>query len=275
MPHSPRLFCGTSASFLLSLALLALFGCGGVSKTASVNPTPTPMPTPSPTPTGSPTPTPTPVPADAFLATMFPTVGRSSPPRGQITVDTTANTGSGRIEIDGLPLTAAGIIQFCPYAQPNGCFAVPFTAATGGSSFQFPRQGTFAGSFNVSDLAQVYFSGFGLPSSVNFHSALLPASSITGGVGETPGTAPLASGTVTATGPNIHIVLNGTIPDHTFQVSFCNAFGPSSCTGIGQFTSGANGNAIDDVSLGAQGTDGFLLLRDAAGPEFISAFRVM
>src|SRR5579859_3656459 len=191
MPRSPGLFGGTSASFLASFALLALFGCGGVSKTASVNPTPTPMPTASPTPTGSPTPTPTPVPADAFLATMYPTVGRSFPPRGQITVDTAANTGAGRIEIDGLPLTAAGAIQFCPYAQPNGCFAIPFTAATGGSSFKFPRPGAFAGTFQVTDQGQVYVSGFGTPASVNFHSALLPASTITGGVGETPGTAPL------------------------------------------------------------------------------------
>ncbi|HEX3092691.1 MAG TPA: hypothetical protein VHW72_08730 [Candidatus Angelobacter sp.] len=275
MPRSPRLFGGTPASFLLTFALLALFGCGGVSKTASVNPTPTPMPTASPTPTGSPTPTPTPVPADAFLATMYPTVGRSFPPRGQITVDTAANTGAGRIEIDGLPLTAAGAMQFCPYAQPNGCFAVPFTAATGGSSFQFPRQGAFAGTFHVSDQGQVYVSGFGTPASVNFHSALLPVSTITGGVGETPGTAPLAGGTVTITGSIIHIVLNGTSANDAFSVSFCDAFGPSSCTVIGHFTSGADGNGTTDVSQGAPVTFGFIMLRDGAGAEFISAFRVM
>lgn len=267
-----------STVLLLSFALLALSGCGGVSKTTSLNPGPTPMPTASPTPTGSPTPTPTPtpVPADAFLATMFPTVGRSSPPRGQITVDTTTNTGAGRIEIDGLPLTAAGTMQFCPYAQPANCFAVPVTAATGGSNFQFPQKGTFAGVFDASDQGQEYFSGFGAPASVNFHTTLLPASSITGGVGETPGTAPLTSGSVTVTGAIIHIALNGTTPDHIFSVSFCGPFGPSSCTVIGQFTSGANGNATADVSQAEVVLRGFILLRDSGGaPEFISAFRVM
>jgi hypothetical protein len=259
-----------STVLLLSFALFALFGCGGVSKIAMTNPSPTPTPMPSPTPT------PAPVVADAFLATMFPTVGRSSPPRGQITVDTAANTGAGMIEIDGLALTAAGTMQFCAYAQPNNCFAVPVTAGNGGSNFQFPMKGTFAGVFHASDQAQEYFSGFGAPASVNFQSTLLPASSITGGVGETPGNAPLASGSVTVTGSIIHVVLNGTTPNHNFSVSFCGVFGPSSCTIIGQFTSGANGNATADASQVSEVTGSFFLVRDNGGAaEFISAFRVM
>ena len=261
-----------SSALLVSFALFALSGCGGVSKTTAMNPSPTPTPTASPTPTGSPTPTPTPVVADAFVATMFPAIG-SLPPRGQVTVDTAANTGAGRIEIDGKPLSATGTLQFCPYAQPNGCFPVPVSAGTGGSNFQFPKPGPFTGVFHAVDQGQEFTSGFGEPASVNFHAAWLPASTVTGGVGETPGNAPLASGSVTVTGTIVHIVLNGTTPNDTFLVSFCSAFGPSGCTVIGQFTSGANGSATADVSQGAPVAGGLLMLRDSAGVEFLSAFR--
>jgi hypothetical protein len=208
------------------------------------------------------------------MATMFPAIG-SLPPRGQITVDTTANTGAGRIEIDGKPLSSTGTLQFCPYAQPSGCFAVPVTAGTGVSNFQFPKLGTFAGVFHAFDQGQEFTSGFGEPAGVNFHAAWLPAASITGGVGETPGHAPLSSGSVSVTGSIIHMVLNGTTPNDTFLISFCSAFGPSGCTVIGQFTSGANGSATADVSQGSPVAAGLLMLRDSAGAEFISAFRSM
>ena len=267
-----------SVSILLTVALLAFSGCGGVSKTMANGPTPTPTPTatPPPGPTPSPTPTPTPVASDTYLASMM-GIGKNVASIGQVMVDTGANNGAGNIRLNGTGLTATEVLQFCPAGGAfDNCFNIPTTAGTGITNFQFPNKGAFAGAFAVVDMSgQIAVGGTGNIPGVNFQSALLQAASITVGINQSVGNAPLASGSAVVNGSTLHLVLNGTTPAHSFTVSSCGVFGPSSCTVVGTVTTDASGNLTADVP-GASAAVGVVFeLSDAAGAEFITGFRVL
>lgn len=271
MPRCSALLIHTSAFTLLTFALLAFSGCGGVSNNMAKGPTPTPTPMPGATPTPTPA-----APADTYVATMF-GIGKTVASVGQVMVDTAADNGAGNIRLNGAGLTATQTLQFCPAGGSfNNCFGIPTTAGTGVTNFQFPNHGAFAGVFAVLDMGQqVAVGGFGNIAGVNFQSAVLQAASITGGIGQAAGNAPLASGSAVATGPALHLVLKGTTPNHSFTVFSCGVFGASSCTGVGSVTTDASGNLSADVP-GASGAVGAVfMLNDSAGAEFITAFRVM
>ena len=196
---------------------------------------------------------------------------------GQVMVDTAANNGAGNIRVNGAGLSATQVLQFCPAGGSfNNCFGVPTTAATGVTNFQFANKGAFAGVFAVLDMGQqVDVGGSGNIAGVNFQSALLPAGSITGGIGQPAGNAPLASGSAVVTGSTLHLVLKGTTPGHGFTVSSCGVFGASSCTVVGNVTSDASGNLSADVPGATAGVGAVFVLSDSAGAEFITGFRVM
>jgi hypothetical protein len=271
-------------AILVSVSGLLLFlaGCGSVSSKPGVaTPTPTPMPSPSPSPTPVPLPSPTPVPSDVFLSTWFPdSPGRNAPPAvGTITLDTTANNGSGNSQVHSLPPNSTLFLQFCPYPQAfTGCSTITSFAsdATGAASFGFilPSQGTFSGVFQIDDGSGNQVAATATASTgVNFKSALLPAATITGGIQQTTGNSP-GSGTAVVTGTMAHITLTGALPSHTFNTAVCSVFLQTPCAALANITTNAQGNASADV--GSIQPAGWSVFRvsDANGVQFVTAFRV-
>jgi len=225
----------------------------------------------------TPSPTPTPVATvDTYLASMI-GIGKTVASIGQVTLDTAADNGAGSIRLSGAALTASQALQFCPAGGSfNNCFNVPTTAGSGATNFQFPNKGAFAGVFAVLDMGQqIAVGGSGDIAGVNFQSALLQAASISGGIGQAAGNAPLASGSAVVNGSTLHVMLNGTTPGHSFTVSSCGVFGASSCTGVGTVTTDASGNLSADVPGATAGIGAVFVLSDSAGAEFITGFRVL
>src|SRR5205807_7756979 len=214
---------------------LALMQCGGSSNTRSTANAPSPNPgsnpgstTPVPKPTPTPTPIPTPSPStspDSYLATVICCVISRTPAAvGQTTVDASANNGAGVWPSVGTGSGVTMVLKFCPYSQSgNNCLNVA-TYIVGGSNvnFTFPAKGAFAGHFiafvNGDNTDPEVYTASGASSGLNFESAMLPAGTITGGIGQATGNAP-GSGVLTATSMMAHLALTGTLANHTFQVS--------------------------------------------------------
>ncbi|HZQ91676.1 MAG TPA: hypothetical protein VFA60_07795 [Terriglobales bacterium] len=262
---------------LRQAALLALLGLAGVwagcGSSNSVSSTPPPTrTTPSPTPTPNPSTAP-----EAFFATLFNSVGAVRTPAGQVTVDAAANHGAGNVQLtNGVALTTTQVLQFCPFAGAFGdCITIPVTPAPAGSNFQFPSTGSFAGIFHVIEGGQETFVGaMGGTAGVSFRAALLPASSITFGIGQIVGAAPISSGSVSITGQTMQVIIDGTTPNQTFGVSICSILGTINCQTLGSVTSNATGSVSGNVTSVPSGFAGVVLISDSAGPEFISGFRV-
>src|SRR5205823_8590956 len=119
----------------------------------------------------------------------------------------------------------------------------------GNVNFTFPAKGTFTGDFvayNTGDMSMpMLYTASGATSELNFRSAMLPAASITGGIGQATGSAP-GSGVLTATGTTPHLVLSSTLPNHTFQVAVC-WVSTDRCRALGNITTDAQGSASADV----------------------------
>jgi hypothetical protein len=264
MPRCSALLIRSSVFTLLTFALLAFSGCGGVSNNMAKNPSPTPTPAPTPAAT-----------VDTYVATMF-GIGKTVASIGQVTLDMAANNGAGNIRLNGAGLTATQVLQFCPAGGSfNNCSNISTTAGTGVTNFQFPSKGAFAGVFSVLDMGQqITVGGFGNIAGMNFQSALLQVASITGGIGQAAGNAPLASGSAVVNGSTLHVMLNGTTPSHSFTVSSCGVFGASSCTVVGSVTTDSSGNLSADVPGAGAGVGSVFVLSDNAGAEFITGFRV-
>jgi len=266
--------------FLLSGFLLALAGCGSVSTNSLsvASPTPTPVATPTPIPT--PTPSPTPIEADAFSATIFLEQGRNPSPIGSITLDTTVNDGTGKLQFIaiGEPNTTL-VLQFCPYPQGfNGCSNVTSltTDAIGSAdiTFKFPQNGTFSGIFQLlqTNTAQLAATATG-SSGTSFQSALLPAATVSGGVQQITGNAP-GSGRASMNGTTAHITLTGTIPNHTFNTAVCSLFLQTACLPLADVTTDALGNANTDVGTVQPAGLSIFRVSDINGVQFVTAFRV-
>jgi len=257
--------------------LLFLAGCGSVSSNMQPTPTPTPMPSPSPVPS----PSPTPVPADTFLASWLNNIGRDPGPVGTITVDTAANNGAGSTQVNGLPGGGNSnfILQFCPYPQnfSNCVNVMAFTtnsSNTANLNFAFPMKGTFSGAFQIIDTTGFadQLSGTGT-TGLNFKSALLPAATITGGIGQTTGNSP-GFGSVMVTNSTAHIMLNGALPNHTFNTAMCFVATQQPCTTLANVTTNAQGNASADVGSVPLAVGTIFRVSDASGVQFVTAFRV-
>ena len=266
----------------LFLAFLTLsVGCGSVSNSPSPTPTPTPVasPTPSPTPTQSAT-------SDSYLSTVFLEQGRVSTSVGTITLDTTANNGAGNIQFKGIGATNQMLIlQFCAYPQTDlslqSCTNITSLTTNangdGSATFTLAQKGTLSGQFQLAQTngAQLAVTGTDT-TGTSFHSALLPAGTITGGIQQTTGHAP-GSGIIIMNGADATIALNGTTPNHAFTTAVCSLFlnAPAPpCIPLANITTDVNGNATADI--GAVQRDGFSIFRvsDADGVEFVTAFRV-
>ena len=175
----------TITLLLFTGIFLLLAGCGSVSNNMRPTPTPTPMPTPMPSP--APSPSPTPAMPDAFLASWLNNVGRNLGPLGTITLDTTANNGAGSTQSTGQPGggTATFILQFCPYPQGACTNITALNNNSNSTNFTFPMKGTFSGDFQIIDTTgfPVEVTGIGFSSGIQSNFALLPAATITSGIG--------------------------------------------------------------------------------------------
>jgi hypothetical protein len=200
---------------------------------------------------------------------------------GTITLDTAANNGAGSTQINGLPGGGNSnfVLQFCPYPQ-NFSNCTNVTAFTTNSSntanlnFSFPLKGTFSGAFQIIDA-----TGFGDQVSgtgntgLNFKSALLPAATITGGIGQTTGNSP-GLGSVMVTNSTAHIMLNGALPNHTFNTALCDLSAQQPCTTLANVTTNGQGNASADVGSVPLAGAAIFRVSDANGVQFVTAFRV-
>jgi hypothetical protein len=274
-----RKFIPLSVLVFLTLTI----GCGSVSNN-NPTPTPTPIASPTPTPVASPTPTPvaSPTPtADALVAAMVEEEGRFAVQVGTLTLDTTANNGAGTLAMTGsTEISTAVVLQFCQFpvstTAPSCLNLASFTTDAKGAgtvNFTFPQPGTFAGLFQLSDALSGAFAASGPAIATNaFNSPLLPAGTVTSGIGTVTGHAP-GSGRVTFTFPTAHITLSGTTPNHTFTTAAC-GLSTTGCTPLANITTDAQGNASADVGQPQPGGITNFTVSDADGVEFISAFRV-
>jgi len=274
---------------LLFAFLFLAIGCGSVSNASNPTPTPTPVASPTPTPVASPTPTPTPAASpDAYLATIFLQQGQTPSKIGLIFVDTGANNGASHVQFTGIGETNTSLIlQFCPYPQANPAILncsniLSLTTDASGSAaagFTFPGRGTFSGQFQIvqTNGAQLAVTGTDTVGG-SFHSALLPAATVTGGIQQTTGNAP-GSGRIVMNGPDATITLSATTPNHTFTTAVCSLFPtgpvPAPCIALANITTDAQGNASADVGAVPQDSFSIFQVSDADGVEFITAFRVL
>jgi hypothetical protein len=168
-------------------------------------------------------------------------------------------------------------LQFCPYPQGlSNCTNItsfnPGASFVANVNFTFPMKGTFSGGFRIVDSTGTATESAGNDTSgLSFKSALLPAATITGGIGQTTGNSP-GSGTAVVNGTTPHITLSGAFPNHTFTVALCDLFGQ--CNALGGIATDAQGNASADVATVQ--AKGFTIFRlsDANGVQFVTAFRV-
>lgn len=218
---------------------------------------------------------------------------------GQITVDATADDGSGTLRLSNAATSASYKLEFCPYPSPrpspqqDQCTPVTeFNSDSAGKAkvdFHFPKDGVWAGIFVVvRDGTAEFVSGFNLPGTgTQYLSALKQASSITSGTGGiNPGGDGLKSGSVTVNDSTAHVELQNAITDVTYTVTFCLNGGGSSCYQIGTLSTDSTGSGSTDIdllqALGAlPGLSGIFRLNrseplpnggDAGGVQFMTAF---
>lgn len=205
---------------------------------------------------------------------------------GQITVDVSANDGSGNAR-GKVAASSNQKLQFCPYlGNYSNCFDVAsFTSDAQGQfnvNFTFPKKGAQLGLFRtINDPAGTETSEFAIgsitqTSAPSFRSVLLPASLISGGVGTAVGTASLKQGSVAVTGNSslntVQITLTGAPPNDTFTPRLCLLDGVR-CVFLSSFTTDSSGNAA--ITLGTTTADAFVvvLVSDSQGVEYVGAFR--
>jgi len=272
MPRTTRLFPLVS---LLAISLL-LAGCGAVSANLTATP-PTPNPAPSPTP---------PIGPDSLQINLQPIVGRINLPNGQVTLDTIANDGAGKLIVPQLLTNPQEglVFQFCSFPTNlnlTGCMnIVSFTQTGNPVNFDFPQKGTFTGLFQVVDnsgnqLETSLVQGPSATPGVPYRSALLPAGSLTVPLGQTTGNSP-GSGSMSVVGSTAHVILQGTAPNHTFSLAICNSV-PCTAVPNSSFTTDVQGSISVDIALTQ--ANGFIsafsfAVMDSDGAEFVSAFRV-
>jgi hypothetical protein len=210
-------------------------------------------------------------------------VANSTAPQGQITVDASANDGSGTLALSSSVPNGNLSLAFCPF--PGGFqFCLPvtsFTAAPAANqsvNFRMPQKGAFSGAFELlQNGAQIEVAEVNdLSSAVSFKAALLPASSISGGIGAPTGPEK-GSGSVAASNSSTQVVLQGASPSHSFSVASCDMFGLANCLPIGTITTDGSGNGTANMGVAVMPMNQFgniYLLGDSAGVEYISGFLV-
>ena len=214
---------------------------------------------------------------DTYLAQIFQVAERFPNSEGQLTLNNKANDGSGVLQFSHASTNTGNLVlRFCQYAfNPPNCFNITSLATdangNGTVNFTFPRKGTVSGAFQITLNGDQWGYAATGTSGKNFQSALLPASSITGGINLTTGNAQ-GWGSIVVNDTTGHMVLNQTTPNHTFNTAIC---GPTnSCLNLGNVSTDAQGNASADIgSVQAAGGSVFRV-SDENGVQFVSAFRV-
>ncbi len=210
---------------------------------------------------------------------------------GTVTVDTTSNGGAGTLKLQlGSPVPPSGTpltLLFCPYPTNYQNIAFNYqncqvllnfsssAQSTYSESFSMPK-GTWAGVFQVIENGVVFATGGMSTTSpgAGFQSAMLPAASVTGGIGMTVGP-DTGSGSMSTNATTLQINIAGALPSHPYNVQLCPIQG-GSCTTIGSLTSDASGNVAGSLPTGNFPIfSGEVALSDSSGVEFISAFRSM
>lgn len=278
---------------LLSLLLLTAFlfvSCGGSLNSASNSPAPPAASTPPPGGGGSggssggsgsgsgggtpPAPT-APSGPDTYLAQLFQVAERVAISEGHLTLNTAANDGAGNLQFERASTNTSNLVlQFCPSKDLKNCFTIIPSLATDANgnanvNFTFPQKGTFSGVFMIMLNGDQWGYAATGNSGKNFQSALLPASSVTGGINQTTGAAQ-GSGSVVVNDTTAHLVLNQTTPNHTFNAEIC----AISCQSLAKITTDAQGNATADIPSIQPGGGSVFRLSDETGVQFVSAFRV-
>jgi hypothetical protein len=143
------------------------------------------------------------------------------------------------------------------------------------TNFTFPMKGTFSGDFQIIDTTgfPVEVTGIGFSSGTQSNFALLPAATITGGIGQTTGNSP-GTGRATVTGTTAHVMLAGAFPNHTFSNAVCGVSTAAACINLASITTDAQGNASADVGTVQLGAFDIFRVSDASGVQFVTAFRV-
>ena len=199
---------------------------------------------------------------------------------GPITIDTMANNGAGNLQLTGAAFTNDEL-QFCPQGVNATCTNVaPVTSDAGGNvnvNFTFPQKGTFAGVWQIvnascSSDCQGAASTIG-DTGVGFRSAMLAAGSVSGGIGQSTGSAP-GSGTMVVTNTTAHLTLSGTTPNHALHVALCGDPQGLGCAALSDVTTDSGGSVSADVGSVQPFGSSVFIVSDSAGVEFISAFRV-
>lgn len=279
------------ASSLLAMSLVvALIACGSTSNTSTTSTTSPSTTTPGTSsttpPSSNPTPPPPPAPApDNYQADMTFLVGNTNGVAGTIALNATSNSGNINLQLTsvcGGP-NANLILDFGPFGDPAarqiqvGTFTADSNAKAT-ATLQFPQKGNFAGIFvvdsqTVNGPSQCLGSGPNPFSSTQSYSTpLLPASSVSGGVGATTGTAS-GSGRVTVTGLTANVSLSGAAAAQNFTVNDC-GISMQHCVAIGTLTTDAQGNASGAFSMNGTFSGGSFVLTDSAGVEYVSGFHV-
>ena len=212
-------------------------------------------------------------------------VGRTNGVAGTVGVNAASNSGNIKLQLIGDcgGPNANLILDFWPFGGTSAQLVQigTFTAnsdETANATFQFPQKGNFAGFF------QVYLqtpSGPSLclgsgpnpsDSGQSYSTPLLPASSISGGIGAATGTA-AGSGKVAVTGNTASVSLSNATAGQNFTVNNCGAT-MQHCTAVGTLTADAQGNASGAFSMNGTGDGGNFALSDSAGVEYVSGFHV-
>jgi hypothetical protein len=212
-------------------------------------------------------------------------VGNANALGGRIGLNATANDGTVKLQLTGDcgGANANLILRFEPFGGTSAqqVQVGTFTANaddTSNTTFQFPMKGSFAGSFVVFVQPGASFN-FCLESgpnpfssSLSYSTPLLPASSISGGIGAPAGTE-AGTGRVTVTGDTANVSLSNATAAHNFSVNDCGAT-MDHCTAMGTLTTDAQGYASGAFSMSGTGIGGTFVLSDSAGPEYVSGFHV-
>jgi len=265
------------ASFLLLLFSLA---CGNSNSTATSS-NPTPSATPSASPSFAPPTTP-----DNYSAYLLSAVGRNNFIQnfGKVTVDTASNNGVGILQVQPGTATATPFtLLFCPYPtnyqnipfQYQNCSAVTtFTSTAQAQTVNFTMpKGTYSGAFLLIGNG-VEFASAGMSTSTagtGLQSAILPAASVSGGIGTTAGP-DTGSGSVSTNSTTLQVNVVGAMPNHPYNIQLCEL--NANCKSVGTLTSNGSGNIAGSLPTGDFPLFvGVVTLSDNSGVEFISAFR--
>jgi hypothetical protein len=273
-------------------------GCGSSSNSTSTPSTPTASPNPGGSGTGSggsggtggSSPSSPSTAPDNYSAYLLAPVGRNNfiLNGGTVKVDTTANDGAGGLQLSlgssAPPAGAPFTLLFCPYPTnfqnipgnyQNCAVVVNFNWGSQTSmtvNFTMPK-GTWSGAFLLLENGVEFLAG-GMSTSTpgtGFQSALLPASSVTGGIGTAAGP-DNGSGSMSTNGTTLQIQFTGAMPNDSYNVQMCSLEG--TCNSIGTLTSDSSGMISGSLATGNLSLFvGEVVLSDSAGVEFISAFR--